>query len=326
VTIGWYVHHHGAGHAQRFAAVAPHLDNVVALTSAPVPRAVALDLDTTDDPREPTAGGALHWAPLGHPGLRSRMGAISRWIVEHEPAAFVVDVSVEVAALARLHGVPTVVVAQRGQRHDSPHRFAYASASAVAAPWTSATHLPGDGPPRDRVRFTGAISRFDARVAASPSGNTVLVLVGSGGHALTAADVEAAAAATRDWDWHVAGALRVDAELVTDHGPDADVWALLERAAVVVGTAGGNVVAEVAAARRPYVCLPQQRPFDEQHRHADALARADLADVHRAWPDPHAWDEILAAARERDPARWEVLHDGGGAQRMAALVQEVAAA
>ena len=322
MTVGWYVHHHGAGHVQRFGAVAPHLRDVVALSSARLP-GVELPLDTTDRPRDPTAGGALHWAPLGHAGLRERMARISAWIAANEPCAFVVDVSVEVAALARLHGVPTVVVAQRGRRDDPPHRLAYTSATTVAAPWTAATHLAGDGLPDARVQFTGAISRFDGRAPGAPERGVVLLVAGAGGHALDAADVVAAARATPDWEWHVAGALRVGAPVV-DHGADADVWPLLQRAEVVVGTAGGNVVAEVAAARRPFVCVPQDRPFAEQQRQADALDRAGLADVHRAWPEAAAWPGVLAAARERDPARWEVLHDGRGAQRLAALVAEVA--
>lgn len=340
MTVGWYVHHHGAGHASRFAAVAPHLEGVVALSSLPAELVgvatadgadalhgtVRLPLDTTDAPRDPTAHGALHWVPLGHDGLRERMAAISAWIAAARPDAFVVDVSVEVAALARLHGIPTVLVAQRGRRLDPPHRFAATSATAIAAPWTAATHLPGDGLPDDRITFTGALSRFDGRAPApSPARPAVLVLVGSGGHALDPARVAAAARATPEWEWHAAGALRVG-DPVRDHGADADVWDLLQRATVVVGTAGGNVVAEVAAARRPFVCLPQDRPFAEQHRQGEALRRAGLADVHARWPAAEAWPAVLAAARTRDPQRWAALHDGHGAQRLAALVDAVAGA
>ena len=69
----------------------------------------------------------------------------------------VVDVSIEIALLARLHGVPVVLVAQRGIRHDAAHALAYAQASAIAAPWTAATHLPGEGPPERLLTFTGAV-------------------------------------------------------------------------------------------------------------------------------------------------------------------------
>ncbi len=37
-VVGWYVHHHGAGHLTRFLAVRPHLDHeVVVFSSMPAP-------------------------------------------------------------------------------------------------------------------------------------------------------------------------------------------------------------------------------------------------------------------------------------------------
>lgn len=330
MTVGWYVHHHGAGHRGRLAAVAPHLPGVVALSSLPADDAPCpwIELPRDDEggpPADAEAGGALHWAPLHDEGLRGRMAAIARWAEIARPRAFVVDVSVEVTLLARLLGVPVVVVAQRGVRRDPPHALAFGLAAAVAAPWTRATHQPGDGLPDDRLRFTGAISRLDGRTFPGvAAGGDVLLLVGAGGHGLDAADVTAAAAATGRV-WHVAGALRAAGEGVVDHGERADVAGLLERCSVVVGGAGGNTVAEVAAARRPFVCLPQDRPFAEQARQADALQRLGVAEVRGRWPEAAEWPGVLAAAESRDPAGWSVLHDGHGAQRLAEVVQAVAA-
>lgn len=352
MTVGWYVHHHGAGHLHRFLAVRRRLPGVVGLSSLPRPQGVperawvTLPGDVpTGEPDDPTAGGTLHWAPRGVDGLRRRAAAIAGWAAAADPRVLVVDVSVEVALLGRLLSLPVVVVAQRGRRTDGPHLRAFAAASAVLAPWTATAHAPGDGPPEDRLVLTGAVSRFDddpgPRETSDPSappasaGRTVpsapirpddvLLLVGGGGHDLAASDVAAAAAATGR-TWHVAGALRgLDAPGVVDHGPRADVAGLLASCGVVVATAGGNAVAEVAAARRPLVLLPQERPFDEQRRQAALLAAAGLADAHGAWPAPDAWPAILDAAARRDPARWDALHDGRGAERFAAAVRAVAA-
>ncbi|WP_022929036.1 hypothetical protein [Patulibacter americanus] len=335
MSVGWYVHHHGAGHLHRFLAVRRLLPGVVGLSSLPRPEGVpedawvALPGDVpASEPDDPTAGGTLHWAPRGVDGLRRRTAAIAGWAAAADPRVLVVDVSVEVALLGRLLSLPVVVVAQRGHRTDGPHLRAYAAASAVLAPWTAAVHAAGDGPPEDRLVLTGAVSRFDDD-AAVPAGaaapGDVLLLVGGGGHALRAPDVAAAAAATGR-TWHVAGALRVpDAPGVRDHGPRADVAGLLRACGIVVATAGGNAVAEVAAARRPLVLLPQERPFDEQRRQAALLAAAGLVDAHEAWPAADAWPAILATAARRDPARWNVLHDGRGAERFAAAVRAVAA-
>jgi UDP:flavonoid glycosyltransferase YjiC (YdhE family) len=156
------------------------------------------------------------------------------------------------------------------------------------------------------------------------AGRDVLLVVGGGGHDLHATDVRAAAAATGR-RWHVAGALRVPpGDGVVDHGPRADLAPLLRRSDVVVATAGMGAVADVAAARRPAVLLPQERPFDEQERHAAALEDAGLVTVLGRWPAAGRWRGVLDDARRRDPQRWSLLHDGRGAERLARVVHQAA--
>ncbi len=325
------MHNQGAGHRARMRATAPLLSvPVTALGASPDPCGgaiewVALADDRTAEPIDPMASGTLHWAPLRLPGHRARMARVSRWIDEARPAAMVVDVSVEVAVLARLHGVPTVVVAQRGRRTDEAHRLAYRQAAAVVAPWSAASHFPADLPDAGNVHFIGGLSRFDdRRFHRGPRKAHVLVLVGAGGHEITGPEIEAAAQACPERHWHIAGPVSAGGVNVTVHGPDAPVAELLDRCSVVVGSGGGNVVAEVAAARRAFVCLPQPRPFHEQRRQAAALARIGAAVTCSAWPAPEAWPTLLRRAEALDPVAWSRLHDGGAALRFAQIVESVA--
>ena len=143
--IGYYVHHQGDGHVTRAAAIADRLggEPVTGLSSRPRPdawRGPWLQLARDDDPpaaigADPTAGGALHWAPSGHPGLRERMAQIAAWVATNAPRMMVVDVSVEVAVLVRTMGVPTVVMGMPGARDDRAHQLAYRMADAIIAPW-----------------------------------------------------------------------------------------------------------------------------------------------------------------------------------------------
>ena len=161
--IGWYIHHHGGGHLGRFLAVRPHLDTeVVCFSSLPEPlvlpprtRWVRLESDDTvevgesgvpRDPRvsSPTAGGLLHWAPLGHRGHASRLGRIAQAVVEHNIGTVVVDVSVEVTLFVRLLGAAPVVFAQPGVRTDEPHALGYRAATPETR-WT-VVGVPGAGP------------------------------------------------------------------------------------------------------------------------------------------------------------------------------------
>ena len=326
MNAGWYIHHHGTGHLQRFKVMRAHLPELVGLSSLPrpddVPAAqwVALPDDAPAGPdSDPQAGGALHWAPIGHPGLRRRMALIAQWLQEAAPDVLVVDVSVEVAALARLMGTPVVWVGQRGRRTDAPHQLAY-ELSRVVVPWTEAVDSPAVGLP-GRVRHVGALSRFDGREPLPrPGRRHVVLLLGAGGHEVDPAQVRAAQAATPQWAWNTAG---LEA---TQHRDANAVWALLQDADVVIGSAGTNVVAEVAAARRPLICLPQPRPFDEQIDQAGALQRAGMALTVSRWPEADRWPALLATATAQDPERWSGLHDGHGAQRMADAITELACA
>ena len=134
---------------------------------------------------EPTANGTLHLgapAPRGPPCPDGML--IAEWIAHARPALVVVDVSVEVATLCRLMGVPTVVVAMRGDRTDRAHRTAYDSAHALLAPWASPFVEPG-WPLAwyDKTFHAGAISRFGELTppAQRAGAGRVLVLWGSGG-------------------------------------------------------------------------------------------------------------------------------------------------
>ncbi len=328
--IGWYVHHHGRGHVHRAATIAAQLRTpVVGLSTLPAPEGwtgewvrLAADADGSA-PRDPTAGGVLHWAPLGHPGLRKRMALISEVLARPELRLVVVDVSVEVALLARLSGLPVVVVAQPGDRTDRPHRTAYDLAGKLLAPW------PPAGPPLpDRGVHVGAISRFDDREPPPPPGRRrVLVLWGAGGTDVSPGDLHAAATATPGWTWDVVGPgqERPGPTNLRWRGWCEDVWAALCDADVVVTHGGQNAVAEVAAARRAAVVVSQDRPHEEQHTTAAALGRAGIAVVRSRWPVPGLWPSVLDEAVARGGEGWKHWSFGDGAARAAAVLDELAA-
>ncbi|HET6967393.1 MAG TPA: hypothetical protein VFI44_03900, partial [Ornithinibacter sp.] len=168
MVIGYYVHHEGAGHLTRASLIATVLrergHEVVLIGSALGDHGgLALPRDDAGDGpwHDPTASGALHWMPMADAGTRARMASLARWVLDHRPDVVVVDVSAEVTVLLRLLGVPTVVVAQPGERDDEPHLLAYRCASAVLAPWPHiARPCVSLRPHLSKVTFTGGISRL----------------------------------------------------------------------------------------------------------------------------------------------------------------------
>ncbi|MEQ3553416.1 glycosyltransferase [Pseudonocardia nematodicida] len=337
-TIVYYVHHHGSGHAHRAAAVARYCRTpVVGVGSRPAPDGWPgawheLPPDAGGPPADQhdvTAGGTLHWAPRHHPGLRARAATVSALLDAGPARVLVADVSVEMALLARLHGVPVAVVAQPGDRLDRPHRTAYDLAEVLLAPW------PAD-PPRawrpelaSRTVHLGGLSRYDGRATVpAPGHRQVLVLTGSGDAGAGPGALTGAAASTPDWTWRVAGA--VAGSLGADAPPNLaaggwtdDVWSALQAADVVVGHAGQNVVAEIAAARRPAVILPAPRPHDEQVATGAVLHDAGLAVVPDHWPTPAAWPGVLADALALGGTGWARWSDGRAAARAAAVLDGI---
>ena len=139
----------------------------------------------------------------------------------------------------------------------------------------------------------------------------VTLLLGGSGTMLSEDQVRLMREQTPDWDWTVVG------------GPgewSRDLRPLIEAADVVVGHAGQSTVAEIAAARRPAVILPQPRPYDEQECTARALDRGPWPVlVERTLPLTD-WDERLALAAKLDGADWATWCDGHAAERFAEVV------
>jgi hypothetical protein len=231
----------------------------------------------------------------------------------------VVDVSVEVTVLVRSMGVPVVVMGMPGVREDAAHQLAYRLADAILGPWPEwAELLVGGAAWQDKVYAVGPISRFDDRVPPTGprhGGRNVVVLSGRGGTELTQAALAAAERATPQWEWTVLGP--PSARWV------ADPWPLLCAADVVVTHAGQNAIADVAAARRPAVVIPQERPHREQRATADAVRDAGLAVVCSRWPEPRAWPALLLQAVRCGGEPWAQWSSGSGAARAAAVLEEL---
>ena len=247
------------------------------------------------------------------------MALIARWVEETRPAAVVVDVSVEVALFIRLLGVPVIVMTMPGERTDRPHAMVHQIADHIIAAWPQELYEPewlrAYGA---KTSYVGGISRYeDLDVSSSTQNRTsVLVLGGKGGCDFDQATVDTTATQMPEIDWKALG-LR--------GGPRAaDPWPDISAADVVITHAGQNCVADVAAARRPAIVIPQPRPFNEQYTTADTLRRHGLAVTTPGWPDAQVWRSLIGQVRSSDPSRWQRWHTAGAAARAAEAIETTA--
>ncbi|WP_225773534.1 hypothetical protein [Pseudomonas sp. Marseille-Q5115] len=336
IHIGYYVHHHGAGHGVRALTIAEQLGYPVTLMGSRLPEGpmaphidrLRLPLDTAEGVEEGTLD-ALHYAPLGVEGLRVRMATMANWFRDHWPCLLVVDVSVEVAVLARLCSVPTIYVRQHGRRDDPAHALAYQSASALLAPYPEEMEAPDvPGALRGKTYYSGWLSRFAEQPGAVPEPGRILVICGRGGSGLTPALLNAAATACPQVQLRVAG---MDAALLAGGPPNlvplghlANPVEEMRRAGVVMGSASDSLVSEAASLGCRFVAVAEERPFDEQLHQARQLQALGVAVGLDRWPAAPEWPAVLQAALALDGSRWRQWADIAASARAAAIIQEQA--
>lgn len=339
LSVGYYAHHHGRGHLQRALAVAAELPANVTLfgSNLPVgtPREGVRNCPLPVDHEEGAIGDSfahLHYAPLRVKGIRERSRILVDWFEANWPCVLVVDVSVEVAALARLCSIPVIYVRQRGTRLDTAHQLAYESASGLIAPYPAELEEP-TAPEhwREKTYYAGLISRYQHRTFERRfTRPTVTVVTGFGGTRFRADGIIAAARVCSAWEWTVVGPVEANGAIEVPRnlrflGTVSDPAEWLHDATIVVGSAGDGLVGEVADLRKRFVCIPELRPFGEQESVGKILESAGLALCCMAWPETEQWPVILERALRLDPDRWATAADGMGAKRAAAAIMRIAA-
>ena len=338
--IGYYVHHHGDGHRQRALAIAAgHPRRFVLLGTKLTGRTGEVRVIDLPDDQMPDAQAfdgidgtasrpnTLHYAPLDHDGVRARMGLVAQWIANEHPALVVVDVSVEIAMLARLCATPVAFMRLSGRRDDPAHCEAYRAASLLIAPFAS--RLDDLGLPqwlRDKTVYCPGIVTMPSN-SVTPIKGRVLVVAGKGGAAFDGNRIAAAADATPEYNWRVIGPVTNPDQCPGNlefAGWVEMAEAEIAAAQIVVGAAGDGLVNTVIASGRPFICIPEPRPFDEQAQKARALASAGAAIVYQNWPENDQWPQCLVHAMRLDPKCLETLGDRNGAANTLMLLEAFA--
>lgn len=328
--IGYYVHHHGDGHRQRalaFASInAPQIVLLGTGLSGRTGPVQAIDLPDDRTPAQtfdgldeaPFRPLALHYAPIDLDGVRQRTALICDWIARKKPALMIVDVSVEVAMLARLCATRVAYVRLGGRRNDPAHFEAFRGASVLIAPFARALDDPNtpEWVSKKTIFCPGIV--LPNAMNHDVERNRILIVAGRGGVPLDADLVADAARRMPSWNWRIIGHCRLSGDCpqnLSIGGWVEDPQAEIVRSAIVVGAAGDGLVNAVIAATRPFICIPEERPFGEQTQKAKALGALGAAVVCKTWPDASDWAGLLERALRLSPRALQDLGDPDGARR-----------
>jgi UDP-N-acetylglucosamine--N-acetylmuramyl-(pentapeptide) pyrophosphoryl-undecaprenol N-acetylglucosamine transferase len=328
--IAFFVHHQGRGHANRTMAVAAEFarDRAVSvLTAGPhlfdgfgrdieivaLPNMIGATVPTARLYAEPTPQ-VMHCVPLGLDAMRRTMRAILDHLDERGIGLFVVDVSAEIALLARIASVPAVQIRMHGDRSDIGHVGAYEACVGMLAPFDE--RLEQDDYPaqlRAKTFYSGGLctsvdrvpERAEARakLGLDPAREIVVAVTGGGGGGTPYAPLTVAARAEPDALWLTLGPTHregheTDFSNLRELGWVPSVTDYLAAADIVIASAGDNTIHEVARVGGRLIVMPEWRYFAEQTRKAEALVRLDAAVQAPVWPgDLQGWRDLLARAR-----------------------------
>ncbi len=339
--IGYFVHHQGRGHAERCAAIVTALPRhrPVRIFCArddifpPLPDHATVTVIPSLFERDGSAPRGmdgiatpetLHCAPLGWPGIRRAMAAITGFFAAENPVLMICDVSAEIAQLARICSVPHVPILQHGNRGDAGHRAAYDGAVGLIAPFAEALAQP-EWPQAMRARtcFAGGLG-VDLRIAerevarqrigVADGEEMMLVMSGGGGSGFAQAPIGVGARARADarWitigqvarDWHATEGGNVEHRGWVDNAAD-----YIAAADLVVASTGNTTCQQILAAGRPWLAVPEWRYFDEQLRKAEALTAAGVAVMRPHLPSSaDDWRSAMTEAfGAHDPRRQQAM-------------------
>ncbi len=356
--FGYFVHHQGRGHATRCAAIVNALpaERPVTVFCArddifpPLRRGVRIVripslFEPADAPEPPALAAArtpasMHCAPLGWPQIRAATSTLTAWFQEADPELMVVDVSAEIAQLARLCSVPVVKILQHGDRSDDGHMRAYEGCEGLLAPYAEALEQP-DRPAfmRAMTHHAGGLGVDVAHVPLRAAARRVLgvgeeplavVVSGGGGAGTPLAPLAMAARALPDWTIRTIGRIGREGHETEPGNLRHDGWVdapetWIAAADLVISSTGNTTCHHVLATGRPWIAIPEWRYFEEQLYKAEALHRARAAHMRITWPGtPQGWRAAVEAARAIDPEVQRALVDPRAAERAAAWLTALA--
>lgn len=252
----------------------------------------------------------LHYAPVGVQGQRERTALITEIFKTAYPLLLVVDVSVEITLLARLCGIPAIVIRQHGERDDLAHLQAYESAELLIAPFSKSMSAPSAEVWVDqKTLYAGGFSRYNndqLQNNVHELRQHIAILIGEGGTSITERFIKELAKNCPAYTFHVIGQVAMltgtQQENIIFHGKLAEPATVISTCAVVIGNAGHNTVMEMAALNKRFICIPEDRPFKEQEQKARILARNGNARVIPADELQHVnWQEELETILNQTP-------------------------
>ncbi len=293
--IAYYAHSEGSGHA-RYASIFYNLlaGKLKIFSSTPsnfspeirIMKLAKEDPDGTELPIDSVGfPDYLHYSPVGQHSIQRRSLQLLTGLVNGRCNLFFIDVSVEVAALARASSIPYAYIKLPGLRNDNPHLQALKGSIFNLAYYPEAFEHPSTPKwMKDKTLYLDYFSRFS--LDQNNTGNTpttirkILVIRGKGEASKL---LKSLPDIGKRFEGLEIKALGDFSELETSisgiHflGYQSKVSAFINEADLVISSAGLNLTSEILYSQKIFCCIPEKRPFNEQEHTASVLYNHRLA-------------------------------------------------
>ena len=287
--IGYYAHSHGSGHCNCANLFSKVFGNSLTIFTDrrydfdDEQRVILLENEDTDgnefDRSAYPEPRALHYAPVNLGKITRRNLSILENIVKNQISLLIIDVSVEIAMLARISSIPYAYVRLQGDRNDLPHLNAYEGASFLLAYYPREMECL-DTPTWivDKTVYLGFLSKYtlDETYSERPEEYglkirpVLLYLTGFGG-----SQVPNFADLHKLYDMYAIGPQRISncGYNFEQLGVVENTRPYLEHADVIVAACGANTTAEILSLEKKFIAVPEKRQYSEQKRMAENLER-----------------------------------------------------
>lgn len=293
--LGYYAHHHGSGHANyaQILSKAFAYESVVFTSSnfqfdekINLEKLASEDPDGTGiDQKYIPPPAYLHYSPVGQKSIQLRSAQILNRIIREEVKLLVIDVSAEIAALARSASIPYAYVRLPGERKDPGHLQAFQGAVFLLAYFPEA--FESSNTPawvKEKTIYLGFFNRFSCNQKLKFKNQNsylknVCVISGKGGNEKLLRSLPKLQKRFSYSEINVYGAQVPSRQRgnLNFRKSAPNIMKTLQDADIIVANCGLNLTSEIIETGKPFLSIPENRPFGEQEYMHAFLLRNNLA-------------------------------------------------
>lgn len=281
--IGYYVNNHGTGHTNRLFCFIKQLETLnlnykLFIFAEDLNKIVNLGFSL--DKIELVQLGKPNWSlekkhMIFHSlpkNYKQYFKPIVETCIKESIQTFVSDLSVEVGIAVRLHVDRLVYILLHGERIDDAHQAIFFESDILIVPFSEVLE---DWYLKDfkldfNLVYSGGFLKFQYQTQPeffpkdySKEKKNILIILGTGGDNFNKDYIDVD---TNEYNVIVLGKDRFE-----------NPYNYIRCADVVVANAGDSILHEIAYFNKPYICIPENRPFAEQEIKADTLEREGFA-------------------------------------------------